>query len=682
MKRYGGMPRLSDLRERLNNLTVTGRIGLGFAIATALVLVLALVGVGALLGVTRDVRVFSTTSDASQMAADVDIGLRNLEVAVRDHLGEGDPDSLEQAEQRRAAVQARLDDLAGAVTDPNDGAAVTEAMAALEAYWTGFERLLEIRAERSRLTGDTVESLVVRLRERLDLLKASGGVDSATLAGDAAIAVTLLQDDLVRFVERRDAVAGERMRRRLTEARERMVEMNRYLWVPGTRQTIAEVERMLDEVGKALDDVESQLVAEDAVRTDELVPNAAVVTDRAAEIRQRADRLASALRRGLADDASVYVRASLWVGGAVLAIGLLMTWLVARSVARPVRAMAGAVGALAQGNAEVRVPVVVRNDEIGDLARAVETLRGNTAAAERERRVVAADMERLRAEAQEMHVRLLDEKERAEAANLAKTEFLVKMGQELHGPVSGIVHHSQTLMSELHRLGAGELANDVEMIQWSGEQLAGLIDSILDYAKVEAGAMEVCLQDFDVGRLIAEARERATPTADLNGNTLLVMGAPGLGAMQSDFGKVRQILLNLLDNACKFTHGGQVTLAAERTEREARPWLRFTVTDTGIGFPPAQAGRLFQPFARGTNAGDNRQRGAGLGLTLVAHYCAMLGGHIEVASTPGQGTRVSVSIPAVHQQEDGNEPLRIDSVGAVAERPLLTVMNVETAPAR
>ncbi|MDQ2103704.1 sensor histidine kinase, partial [Azospirillum isscasi] len=356
---------------------------------------------------------------------------------------------------------------------------------------------------------------------------------------------------------------------------------------------------------------------------------------------------------------------ALWAALGVTLAGLAMVWFVNRRVARPVAGMAAAVTALAAGRTDVALPPDEGADEVAALARAVHVLRDNT-----------VEMERQRQEAADLHGQLLRDKERADAANEAKTHFLVNIGQELHAPLNGIVASSQSLMSELHRLGAGELATDVEQIQWTGEQMLTLVDAILDYARIEAGNMDVVLQDFDVHRLLIETRERTLPAADLNGNEVTLQAeAATLGQMYSDFGKVRQALLNLLDNACKFTQGGAVLLTAERVERDGEPWLRFTVTDSGSGFASSQTARLFQPFVQGgggQGGAGGKRRGAGLGLTLVGHYAAMLGGDIEVASEPGQGTRVTVALPAYHQPPAEERPLQVGTAGA-AKRPLVTI---------
>lgn len=660
MKRSGILSRSGGL-PRFREMTVAARITAGFGVVLALVLVLAMVGLGWFHAVTRDVGAFSNSADMSQAAADADIGFRDLEVAVRDHLTYGDDQSLLDATWRHDTVVERLDALTKSASDPADVTAVTKAKASLNEYWTGVQRAIALRNERATLLITVLEPVVAQTREKLGLLKSAGGVDSTALASDAAIAVLLMQEHLSRFIERRDPQDSDAMRAQLDTARGKLSEMNRYLWVPGTRQTIGEVGDLLTKAADAAGKAEAAVVEEDTVRAETMAPNAAGIAANIGEIRRRADAGAVGLRGALADGMSGYTKVALWVGGGVLLVGLLAVWFVQRSVARPVHAMAGAVTALAAGRTDVALPVVQGDNEIAAMARAVHSLRAT-----------AGETERQRQEAETAHARLLREKDRVEKASHAKSNFLVNMGQELHGPLSDIVNSSQALMTELHRLGVEELAVDVEHIQWTGEQLAGLVDALLDYAKIEAGAMDVCLQDFDVNRLLIEVRERSLPAADLYGDSLAVAAPAGLGAMHSDFTKVRQALLNLLDNACKFTQGGAVILSAEKIERDGATWFRFTVADTGKGFPTAQTARLFQPFAQGGAPNANgKRRGAGLGLTLVGHYTAMLGGDIEVASEPGQGTRITLTLPAVYQPPAEERPLQVEAVGNA--KPLLRV---------
>ncbi|WP_245986583.1 ATP-binding protein [Azospirillum thermophilum] len=663
------MPRLPSLR-RFNDLSVARRISVGFGVALALVVLVMLIGLGWMYALSRDIGSYSATADLGQIAAEADIGLRDLEVSIRDHLVYGDDQSLLDATLRHDGIVERVALLDKAVADPADRASLTKVKGSLDAYWAAVQRVIAIRNARNAVLAGELEPLVAQARDRLSLLKSAGGVDSTALASDAAIAVLLMQEHLTRFLERRDPQDAGRMRAELANARGKLAEMNRYLWIAGTQQAITEVGQLLDRADGILTRLESAVAEEDTARSEGMAPNAAGIAANLTEIRQRAEARAGSLRSALAAGASGYATAALWTGGILLLVGLVAVWLIQRSVGRPVNAMASAVTAIAAGRTDVTLPALSGQDEIAAMARAVEILRDTS-----------IESERRLEEAQALQDRLAREKDRAEADSVAKTNFLVNMGHELHGPLTDIVNSSQSLMSELHRFGADELATDVEHIQWTGEQLVSLVDALLDYAKIEAGTMDVVLQDFDINRLLVEVRERSMPAADLHGNSLDLAAAAGLGQMNSDFTKVRQALLNLLDNACKFTEGGSVTLAAEKTERDGGIWYRFTVSDTGRGFPAAQTGRLFQPFVQGAAlTGGVSRRGAGLGLTLVGHYTAMLGGDIEVASEPGRGTRITLFLPATYSPPPADRPLQVgppadaapaDPVGS--GRPLLTV---------
>ncbi len=671
MKRNGILSR-SGRRTRFRDMTVSARVSTGFGIALGLVVLLALVGLGWFYAAQRDIGAFSGRADLSQAAADADVSLRDLEVAVRDHLTYGDDQSLLDASWRHDTLRERLDTLSKGAVEIADRQGVDKARSALDDYWAAVQTVIALRGERSDQIAGVLEPMVAQTRRKLDQLKGAGGVDSTALASDAAIAVLLMQDHLTRYIDRRDPQDAEAMRAQLAVARDRLAEMNRYLWVPGTKQAIDEVTALLSKAGGVLTAIETAVAEEDTLRAEAMAANAAGIAANLGEIRRRAEARTQALRGTLADGLSGYTTVALWIGGAILLAGLLALWLVQRSVAAPMKTMATAVTALAAGRTDVTLPALSGQDEIAAMARAVETLRATAEETERERR-----------EAEVEHTRLQREKAMAEAASQAKSDFLVNMGQELHGPLTEIVNASQSLMTDLHRLGVDELATDVEHIQWTGEQLTTLVDALLDYAKIEAGAMDVCLQDFDINRLLTEARERSMPAADLYGNALELSAPAGLGQMHSDFTKVRQTLLNLLDNACKFTQEGTVTLSAEKVERNGASWYRFIVADTGRGFPSAQTGRLFQPFvqATGTGAvatrGQGKPRGAGLGLTLVGHYTAMLGGDIEVASEPGQGTRITIALPAVYEAPAEERALQVEAVGNA--KPLLRVASLKPA---
>ena len=185
------------------------------------------------------------------------------------------------------------------------------------------------------------------------------------------------------------------------------------------------------------------------------------------------------------------------------------------------------------------------------------------------------------------------------------------MSHELRTPLNAIIGYSEMLHEEAADLGQKEFLPDLEKIRAAGKHLLSLINNILDLSKIEAGKMDVLLEDFDVATLIAEVQSVIAPLMAKNANRLVADCAPDVGMMRSDPTKLRQNLYNLLSNAAKFTRQGQVTLSARRLARDGSDWLEFTVSDTGIGMTAEQRGKLFRSFRPGRGldrAGLRRNR--------------------------------------------------------------------------
>ncbi len=210
--------------------------------------------------------------------------------------------------------------------------------------------------------------------------------------------------------------------------------------------------------------------------------------------------------------------------------------------------------------------------------------------------------------------RQLEEKGREiEVANRHKSEFLANMSHELRTPLNAIIGYSEMLEEDAADLDGGRLVPDLEKINAAGKHLLELINAVLDLSKIEAGKMELYLEDFDVPRLVQDIVAVIKPLAEKKQNRLEVVCDAGAGAMHADLTKVRQALFNLLSNACKFTERGTVTLAVARERTAAGDWLAFEVRDTGIGMTAEQMGRLFQEFGQADASVARRYGGTGLG---------------------------------------------------------------------
>lgn len=253
-------------------------------------------------------------------------------------------------------------------------------------------------------------------------------------------------------------------------------------------------------------------------------------------------------------------------------------------------------------------------------------------------------------------------KEAAEVANRAKSTFLANMSHELRTPLNAIIGYSDMLVEDAEELGNLEVVSDLGKIRTAGKHLLRLIDDILDISKIEADKMDIYLESFDVGGLIEEVATTIKPLMDKNRNTLQVLSSDNIGAMHGDLMKVRQIILNLLSNAAKFSANGTIVVSVERiTSEELKnkyqprvaqmlildsDFLFFRVTDTGIGMTQEQQERLFQPFTQADNSTTRKYGGTGLGLTISQRFCQMMGGDIEVTSELDCGSTFTAFVPA------------------------------------
>jgi signal transduction histidine kinase len=248
---------------------------------------------------------------------------------------------------------------------------------------------------------------------------------------------------------------------------------------------------------------------------------------------------------------------------------------------------------------------------------------------------------------------LYQAKEAAEAASRAKSTFLANMSHELRTPLSAIIGYSELIQEESQDLGYTNLEPDLGKIGAAGRHLLALINGILDLSKIEAGKLELFLETFDLPPLIEDVVTTIQPLAQKNSNSLEARCADDFGVMHTDRTKVRQILLNLLDNAAKFTKQGTITLVVTRepslippSEKGEEEWFQFRITDTGIGMTAEQIQNLFQPFTQGDVSITHKYGGTGLGLVISQWFCQAMGGEISVESEVGKGSTFTVRLPA------------------------------------
>ena len=264
-----------------------------------------------------------------------------------------------------------------------------------------------------------------------------------------------------------------------------------------------------------------------------------------------------------------------------------------------------------------------------------------------------------------------DKSRQLEAADRHKSEFLANMSHELRTPLNAIIGYSEMLQEDAADLGAEQFTEDLRKINAAGRHLLELINAVLDLSKIEAGKMELYLESFDVAALVRDIAAVIAPLAAKNANRLDVRCPDDIGPMRADLTKVRQALFNLLSNACKFTDHGTVTLQVVRAPLDGRDWMRFDVSDTGIGMTAEQLAKLFEAFTQADAATTRKYGGTGLGLALSRRLCRMMGGDVTAASEAGRGSTFSIRLPAevpetvVEPEPPAPVPARAGTVGTV-----------------
>jgi signal transduction histidine kinase len=374
-------------------------------------------------------------------------------------------------------------------------------------------------------------------------------------------------------------------------------------------------------------------------------------------------------------DKGVHLNRAVLITTALVAALLIMTgsWLIVRYViVKPVKHLKEVSDAISAGELNVRSEIQT-GDEFEDLSHAFNRMLRNLVSMQDQWRKVNADLDRKVDELAQANMALYE-------SNRLKSDFLATVSHELRTPLNSILGFSQVLMSSDH-------LNDKEKrwvhnIHVSGERLLGLINDILDLAKIEAGKMQVRIEEFSVQDVCEGLLAMFRPLAEKKHLELRVQADPAVPVLRQDVGKLQQILSNLLSNAIKFTpEGGRVVLKAEAEPRH----VVLTVADTGVGIAPEDQELVFEKFRQSANPLTREHAGTGLGLSIVRELTKLLGGDVTLHSELGRGSTFTVRLPLHLSQEPrlevdlSDQQVDLSKAQRVEVRPFGTRAVVEAA---
>jgi len=332
----------------------------------------------------------------------------------------------------------------------------------------------------------------------------------------------------------------------------------------------------------------------------------------------------------------------------LVTLGAFLGLIIHKYVRQPFQRLEYATQQYISGNKNIRVDISSR-DEFGILANFMNEMLDRIDSNElnlkneaRERRIAALKVQEHRDALQALTDELTLARDQAFAASHAKSSFLANISHELRTPLNAVIGYSELLMEEAEDNGNRAQVDDLNKIRSAGRHLLTLINDVLDICKIEAGKMELLLEVFDVSPMLEETASMISPLVKQNNNQFSCELTDDHITMCSDITRVKQILFNLLSNACKFTSNGNITLKVELTDISM---IHFKVIDTGIGIEQKQIERLFSEFVQADDSTTREFGGTGLGLAICRRLSRLMGGDITATSTPGKGSTFIVSLP-------------------------------------
>jgi signal transduction histidine kinase/DNA-binding response OmpR family regulator len=624
----------------LNRLNISTKVFSGFGIMLFLLLAIASVSLASLYAADHNFKSYRSLARQTNAEGRVQANMLMTRLYAKDFIISANAKNIEMIEQRAQRTIEMIAEARALTRERGYQLLIDGLDQELQEYVAAFQQVTLKQSGRDEIVHGTLNVVGPTIEKDLTAIMQSafedGDAEAAYWAGTTLRSLMLARLYANRFLIQNDAASFQRVGVEFLKMEENIDELFARLEDPDRKERATRVRDAQRIYARAFEDVHDVITSRNDIIRNQL--------DRIGpKVAEQVEKLKLAIKAEQDDlgpraEAATSRAATLTLVFALgsIAFGSLAAWIIGFGVSRPIRSMARGMRELADGDLDADINVEERNDEIREMAEAVQVFRASMVQVRE-----LAEKQRVAA------VEVREAKEAAEAASHAKSAFLANMSHELRTPMNAILGYSEMLMEEAEDLGQPEFVSDLQKIHQSGSHLLALINDVLDLAKVESVKMVTLAEDFEIETLIDEVSATAQPLMAKNENVLRIERGDELGGAHQDRTKLRQSLLNLLSNAAKFTHEGVVTLKAERDVRGESDWITLSVRDSGIGIPADKIERVFEEFGQADDTTSRDYGGTGLGLPISRRFCEMLGGDLTVESKQGLGSTFTIRVPAV-----------------------------------